>query len=278
MAESSKWVSVSDAARLTGLSVRTIKRMADEGKLTRSKTPGGHLRVMRAQLDSLLRQDGPTSSSSGPISNALKNRRDQVQELNLEAEELKAKREIKKLREEDSEIAHQRSVEILTRQRAVEEARLQREREADRRRRDHAMQEAQEKLASFERYWLRWVSTQVPDWLSVEQLQIVQSAVKVELSHYDLDGIDIELIPALESIMRRVIAPWAEEREQRTRRENLIDLVVRREFYLDLSDQARGISAARIALSKVPLSAPEWEVRIVLDEAIRPIKDEKGRT
>jgi len=49
-------------ARLTGLSVRTIKRMAAEGQLKSAKTPGLHVRVARADLNKLLRPANPAGA------------------------------------------------------------------------------------------------------------------------------------------------------------------------------------------------------------------------
>ena len=103
-----EWVSISEAERLTGLSARTIKRMAAEGQLKSSRTPGSHMRVSRADVDRLLRRDAPASVSASSV---LQNKRERVEELGLEARELRAQREIDKLREEGAQAERARALD-----------------------------------------------------------------------------------------------------------------------------------------------------------------------
>ena len=49
-----EWLKTADAADHAGVGITTIKRWADEGRLACMKTPGGHRRYRRADLDRIL--------------------------------------------------------------------------------------------------------------------------------------------------------------------------------------------------------------------------------
>ena len=50
-----------EAARLLGMSVRSVQLMVDRGELVAWKTPGGHRRIARASLEHLRATVGKTS-------------------------------------------------------------------------------------------------------------------------------------------------------------------------------------------------------------------------
>ncbi|MBI3668750.1 MAG: helix-turn-helix domain-containing protein [Acidobacteria bacterium] len=268
-------VPVAEAARLLGVSERTVKRMCSAGDLPSFRTAGGHVRVPRVDL--MRFREGHGSTASAPASSVLQNRRERVEELGLEAQELRAKREIEKLRGEDSEAERGQTMEaraqVLAQRRALEEARLQREREAERRQRERRQVELERQEAEFRRRWLRWASAAAPDWLSAEQAQAVAGAVERALSHCDPEQPDDDVRPLLEKAIERVVAPWRAEREERARRENLIEQAVwRLPSGATQADKARAIVSARAALSTVPLDASDAGVRVALDEALAPAK------
>ena len=156
MAESSDWISVSEAERLTGLSVRTIKRMATEGQITSARSPGHHIRVLRADVERLLRRESAAQVSASSV---LQNKRERVEELSLQLQETRAARELRKLSEEDAEMERRRAeakrVHELADKRALEETRLQTARDAERREREQREAEAQRQRAEFRRRWRR---------------------------------------------------------------------------------------------------------------------------
>jgi excisionase family DNA binding protein len=55
-----QWLTLGEAARLLGVDVTTLRAWADAGKVRMFRTPGGHRRFIRADLDTLLR--GSTSA------------------------------------------------------------------------------------------------------------------------------------------------------------------------------------------------------------------------
>lgn len=52
----SRWLSIGNAALYTGFSPATLRRYEAEGHLTSIRTPGGHRRYTRTDLDAFLEQ------------------------------------------------------------------------------------------------------------------------------------------------------------------------------------------------------------------------------
>lgn len=175
MAKLSEWVSVSEAARLTGLSVRTIKRMVAEKKLKASRSPGNRMLVNRADLDKLLRPESPVSVST---SSALAAKRESVEALALELQAARVERDLEKLRAEDAEAEQRRAetlrAEMLANKRILAELRLQQRREGEERKRQKLTNQREE----FRRRWTRWANGLLPEWLSEFQAQSVSEAVE----------------------------------------------------------------------------------------------------
>ena len=61
-------IPVAEAARLLGISVRTVKRMCDAGRLRSFRTTGGHLRVLRSDVEAF--RQGSASPAPVPASSA----------------------------------------------------------------------------------------------------------------------------------------------------------------------------------------------------------------
>ncbi|HXX19974.1 MAG TPA: helix-turn-helix domain-containing protein [Candidatus Acidoferrum sp.] len=274
MAGSSDWISVSEAERLTGLSVRTIKRMAAEGQLTSSRTPGDHMRVLRADVDRLLRRE--TLAPQAPASSVLQSKRERVEELSLQLQETRALREIRKLSQEDAEAERRtdgaKRAQVLADKRALEETRLRAARDAERREREQREAEAQRRRAEFLRRWVSFATDCFPAWLSYEQRQMVLAAVEETISVRDPG--DAELMPRLlGDTISRICAPWESERQAGQRREELIELTMTSGLPSGATDseKARAAASARSALALVPTSASDWELRAAVSAAVEPM-------
>jgi excisionase family DNA binding protein len=271
MAELSEWVSISEAERLTGLSVRTIKRMADEGQLKTSRTPGDHMRVLRADVNRLLRRE---TASPASASSVLANKRERVEELSLQLQEVRAMRELRKLSEEDAEAERRQSAarraQGLADKHALEETRLQAVRDAERRVREQREADAQLQHAEFLRRWVSFATDRFPAWLSYEQRQTVLEAVEETISARDVG--DADLMPRLlGDAISRICAPWEKERQLHAKREELIERTVRQMPYgMTDADRARAAVAVRTALTHVPLTASDLELRTTVSAAIEP--------
>src|SRR5579883_2734818 len=106
MATAPESVTVAVAARRLGLSVRSVKRLFEAGRLPHFRTDGGHLRVLKVDLEGFIQSLQNRASSSppvqtpAPVSAPLQQRRERIDALRLDAEELRAKRELQKLQDE----------------------------------------------------------------------------------------------------------------------------------------------------------------------------------
>jgi excisionase family DNA binding protein len=274
MAQLSDWLPVAEAARLTGYSVRTIKRMVAEGQIRSSRTLGNHMRVLRADLDGLLRQ---SSNSPVSVSSVLAAKREGVESVTIELQTERAKRELAKLRQEDAEAERQRTetrrAESLANKRGLAELRLQRERDAERREREQHQAEAERHQAEFERRWTRWAADRLFAWLSFDQRQCVLQMVEETVSTRgpeDEDAMQRLLVDAI----ARLCAPWAAEREAGAKREKLIEEITRRlPFGATDAEKARATADARTALSQIPLTAGDLEIRAAVSTAVQPIEE-----
>jgi excisionase family DNA binding protein len=62
----SDWLTLGRAARYLGVAQSTIRKWSDSGRVRAFKTPGGHRRYRRADLDDFLEGSAP-ESRSGPV-------------------------------------------------------------------------------------------------------------------------------------------------------------------------------------------------------------------
>ncbi len=165
-------LSVSEAAALLGISIPTVKRMVAEGRLQSFRTPGGHLRILAESVEAV-RERQPASRPVRNPSPVLQNRRERLEELTLEAQEHRARRELEKLRTNDREEAESRQAEA--RDRAEADARRKAELELERKRlafeksqaRARQEREQDERAAAQQRaeskaHWTNWAASRVP--------------------------------------------------------------------------------------------------------------------
>ena len=92
--------SAAEAARILGVSIPTLKRMADDGELESFRTTGGHLRILAESLEGFQHGNNnhprpPRTVQPSPV---LTSCRERVEEYVLEAQEWKAKRELQRLK------------------------------------------------------------------------------------------------------------------------------------------------------------------------------------
>jgi excisionase family DNA binding protein len=134
--------SVSEAAAVLGVSVPTLKRMVGEGRLEAYRTPGSHLRILTESIESMREGQKTRPRSVRDASPVLQNRREHLEELTLEAQEHRARRELDKLRAEEQEEADRRRAEAEAREQEaaqrqeqveLERQRLQRQKAEERR-------------------------------------------------------------------------------------------------------------------------------------------------
>lgn len=270
-------VPIADAARALGISVRTAKREGETGRLHSFRTGGGHWRVLKSDLEAF--KQGIPNPTPGPASSVLQNRREGVEELRAELDKRKLERELKKLDTEDARAERERAEAARTQRLAakaqLKELTLQAGRDAERRR----AVDREEARAKWRRDWINGARKEFPAWLSVEQEQILLASVETELGLWGMGDSQDSVGHSLDRTIERVVAPWRAQREARAGRETLIQHAT---WGLPLgateADKARAVASARAALSNVPLSASDAEVRLALDEALAPIKESIEKT
>ncbi len=272
--------SVSEAARKLGVSIPTLKRMVADGELHSFTTPGGHLRVRAESIVELREGNHKRSTRPAPPSSVLTNRRERVEELGLEAQELRAKREIAKLKaEEDAEErrqqealeAREREAELEAEAEAQKQASWRREQAEQRERR-----EQQRQLAEFRSRWLKKAGEVLADtrfaWLAGPQRKEVLKVVEEEIRERQPDE-----EPCMLEVVKQTIAnvgtPWyAEWQWQVKLKEATERALLGLPYGASDTERARAIAAVRKALEGLARNAEEFEIRAAITEALQPVR------
>lgn len=107
-----------------------MRRLCSTGELSSFRTPGGQVRVWRAQLNVYRLGFSKSTVSSRGSSPALDDKREALHDLALELRERRLRRDLKKLEDEDAEVERTLSeaakAEQLRNALALEQSRLQR--------------------------------------------------------------------------------------------------------------------------------------------------------
>src|SRR5581483_8683577 len=96
-------MTMTEAAAALGVSVPTVRQMIARGLLSPFRTPGGHLRFTTESLRAAKGESAPFSERSHGLSHTVQNRRERVEELGLQAQELRAQHELDSLRREQEQ-------------------------------------------------------------------------------------------------------------------------------------------------------------------------------
>ena len=261
-------VTVGVAAKYLGLSVKSLKRLSEVGKLRSFRTEGGHVRFLRADLDAYRQSRQSRVASVGspaPVgaSSVLQTKREQIEGINLDVQEIRAKNELRKAQELEAEIERNKKRESRARI-LVTRATLTREEN------ERSRQQAENARAAFVNKWRRWMFVRSPDWASPQQRQCFESELQAAISQCDPSQGDQEISEFLETVIQRVMEPWLNARFEKGRIEKLIEQKARElpPQGATESDRLRAISAGRTAVSALPAGC---EVSDAIEKAIEPI-------
>ena len=265
---------------MLGISIPTLKRMVAEGSLESFRTPGGHLRILAASVDTL---PGSKRERFRPVrdpSPVLQNMRERLEELTLEAQEMRARRELAKLQREDKEQVEQEQAEEEAREQEAEERRAEIELERDQlehaSEQERARKETAEAIAAFRCQWLEEANQVLADaqcdWLSAAQKKEIIDAVEAEI-----DKRKPRDSPRMVTILTRTMAVLveryhAQRTEQKRRQHAITSAVSKLPFYATDDDEARAAVAAREAIRRLGTDTDEAHLRISAEEAVRPIQ------
>ncbi len=210
----------------------------------------------------------------------LQNRRERLEELTLEAQEVRAKRELAKLQREDQEEAEQQEEEEEAREQEATErqAELEQEREQleQAQAQERARKEAERALAAFRCQWLQEAhqALAAPQcyWLSAAQKKEIIDAVETEIGkRQPIDATRMATILAhtIAALMERFQA----ERQAQKRRQEIIDRAAWSvSVFATDQEKVRATVAVREAVSRLDADSSEGELLTSAQEAVRPIQ------
>jgi excisionase family DNA binding protein len=167
-------MSMRDTAAALGVSVPTVRQMVANGQLQAFRTPGGHLRFTVESVRAAKGGIEPAEIRDRVSPSSLSTRRERIEELGLEAQELRAQCELDALRREQEQETAERRAEseriIQERKDHTQRLREDRERakleESEDRARHRALEIEQTERAHFISTWvtvgLRLVPSGVP--------------------------------------------------------------------------------------------------------------------
>jgi excisionase family DNA binding protein len=280
-----------DAAALLGISIPTLKRMVKDGTLDGFRTPGGHLRISAESIEAAKNnpEPRPRTRDASPV---LQNRRERLEELTLEAQELRAQRELGKLRREEREEAEQREAEAHAREEeaeqrraeiVIERERLEREKAEDRRRRqreqaeEQARVEDEQELTAFRERWYSVAGQAVAtmprlNWLTATQRKEVTEALEAEIDRRQPSD-QARMNEIISRTLAAAIEPLQAERDAQERRQRLTDEALRSLPYSATdADKVKATTAIREALRPFDRSADLCEMRVAVGEAVLPVR------
>jgi excisionase family DNA binding protein len=283
--------SVGEAASLLGLSIPTVKRMAQARTVDTFRTPGGHLRVLAESVEAIKEQRRSPARSAHAPSSVLQNRRERLEELNLETQEHRARRELTKLQREEQEEAERQEAEAQSREEEaaqrqaefdLERERLEHEKAQERRHlereraEERARMEAEEESAAFRERWYdaaaQAVATPKLAWLAAAQRKETTEALEAEINRYQ--PADEPRMPAvIARSLEALVEPLRAERDAQERRQSLTKSVL---WSLPCSatdgEKVQATDAIREALRRFDSFADVYEMRAAAQEAIQPIR------
>ena len=273
-------ISASEAAALLGVSIPTLKRMVAEGRLESFRTPGGHLRILAESVDTLRESKRERFRPVRDASPVLQNRRERLEELTLEAQEIRAKRELAKLQREQQEEAEQQQAEEEEReQEAAErqaELELEREQLEHERAQEQARKEAQRNTIAFRCRWLEEADqvlvTPECRWLSAAQRKQIIEAVEVEIEKRQPSDAPRMAVILAHTITALMEGFQAGEEVQKQRERAIDGALWRLSCFATDQEKARATRAAREAIRQLNENADEKELRASAEEAVRPIQ------
>jgi hypothetical protein len=265
--------------------------MVAEERLDAFRTPGGHLRITAESIEAVREQRQARPRPVRDASPVLQNRRERLEELTLEAQEHRARRELEKLRAEEQEEAERQEAEAQAREeeavqrqaeleleqerleleKAQEEARQERERAQERQR-----LEAERELAAFRCRWHAKASESVAAyeyrWLSATQRKEVLEGLEAEIEKRQPPD-EPRMVAIIARSVEALLEPLQTDRDAQERRRTLTEEALRSLPYLATeAEKVRATAAIREALRRFGNFANVCEMRVATQEAVQPVR------
>jgi len=209
--------SLSDAAALLGVSVPTVRGLLARGQLASFRTPGGHWRIPSESIAAYREGRPPRTNPANASSVSVQNRRDNLEALRLESEELRVRRDLRKLQGEEQELDDQRRAEAqtiaLSRKEEREARRAEKAQEAEARRQRQAEAEAAQRRRQWETRWTDHALNLIPRDASQSFELDVHGAVADALATLD-PGLPERIVDRMvRAAVDRALEPWKRGKE-----------------------------------------------------------------
>lgn len=198
-------ISTGAAATLLGKDRRTIRRMIDDKRLRSYRTPNGAHRLRLADVQALAGETDSQRSAAGGSSPALKNRKESVDELALQIQERRLKRDLTRLEEQEQ-------IEEAEREAAAEE---ERQREAEERAQVRREQEERDRQRALHGWRTQMIDlfAQVPDEAPAALRVAFYEKARQSLAQFDCE-LPTDVVQALLlAIQEEIVGPWQCQRE-----------------------------------------------------------------
>jgi excisionase family DNA binding protein len=288
--------SASEAAELLGISIPTLKWMVAGGRLESFRTPGGHLRVLAERLEALRDGRKVQPSRVRDASPVLQNRRERLEELTLEAQEMRARRELAKLRLDEQGESERQEAESQAREEAAAERHAELELERERLKHEQAQarlrtetereqerlrREVEQRLAAFRCRWLekanQAISAYEYRWLSAGQRKEILEGLESEITkRHPADEPRMGAI--IDHSLEALAEPFRVERDAQEMRQRLTERALKNlPCSATEAERMRAAAAIRKALLAFDGSADKCEMHIAAEEAVRPIRQATER-
>ena len=271
--------SVSEAAIVLGVSIPTLKRMAAEGRVESFRTPGGHLRILAESVEAVTEHRQTQPRPVRGASPVLQNRRERLEELTLEAQEHRARRELEKLRREEQEEAERLETEAEAREQEAAQREAEVEIERERLRHEHAKEmqrrEAERQLAEFRYRWLEEANAALAEtnysWLSPIQKNAILQALELEIKKLG-PADEPRMAGILKRSLESLIEPFERQKQAQAKRNRVMQYtLLSLPYSATEAERVRITAAVREAVRKLGDDADECEIRVAAQEAMQPI-------
>jgi excisionase family DNA binding protein len=274
-------VSATEAARELNSSSRSLRRLAEAGKIRSFRTPGGYIRIRRADLDAY--KQSLSSSSVPGVPSRVDSGREDVQMLSLELQQRRLRRDLQRLDEEDAEAERKRAeavaAEQVRSQEALEQARRER---AERERRE---EEEWEKQAEFEYRqqwadsWLEYGLRSLDPNLSPEFVLQIQPAIEESLKTVSPTRPTAIVQQLVLAAIQRIVGPWRRQQEiekaiKRATQELPLQVRNFSDIFPPTNWEARATAAARDAVSRLVDNVSLVEIQAAAVAAGRKVASE----
>jgi len=280
MLASRETLSAPQAALKLGVASSTVKEMARAGELDAFKTPGGHWRISAAGIEEYRtgRRVGPRLLSAAP-SGPLQNRRERVEDLNLQAQEIRARQQLSELQDEQASEADRRATEAqarkIERQRSLEQVRGERQRQ----KREQQQAEAEHRRAAIREQVLlalpQALAEAFPEGASYEQQRAFAEALDVELRRVGVEDMATARV-VMKTLAVTFIRSWRAAAARDRLRKNASNRVSNEIRWMSGAtpmDATEADSAIREAIARLPAEANEHELLSAARAAVSPIAD-----